>query len=184
MTIRAAVPGILAVVLAASARAAADAGPMEERVRAHEADAGGRAYGLARVHWDYPLGVSGGAGVLLTSLPRDFDCTTTCPMRGFTIQGAVGLGGAEASVGWANMVAETGKSRRFLRHVYVGYGIRAAYVRTWGASNIDPGGDDFLGLQTAWTIAQFNVTFGVFRRVPATDPGDRTKVFAGMGWGF
>lgn len=184
MSFRTAILLMLASALAAAARAGDDPGSMADRVRAHEADRQRRAYGLARVHWDYPLELSGGSGVLLTSIPRDYDCTTTCPMTGFTLQGAVGTGGAEASVGWASVVAETGKSRHFLRHVYVGYGIRAAYVRTWGSSNVDPEGDDFLGLQTSWTIAQFNVTFGVFRRVPATDPGDRTKVFAGIGWGF
>ena len=183
MSLRSAILTTLAVALALPVRAADDAA-MIERVRAHEADQERRSYGLARIHWDYPLELSGGAGVLLTSLPRDFDCTTTCPMKGFTLQGAVGTGGAELSAGWASVVAETGKSRSFLRHVYVGYGIRAAYVRTWGTSNVDPEGDDFLGLQTSWTIAQFNATFGVFRRVPSTDPGDKTKIFAGMGWGF
>ena len=157
---------------------------MEERVRAHDADRSRRVYGLARVHWDYPTELTGGSGILVTKLPRDYDCTTTCPMRGFTLQGALGTGGAEASFGYASMVAETGKSRAFLRHVYVGYGIRAAYVRTWGSSNLSPEGDDFVGVQSGWTIAQFSVTFGVFRRVPASDPGDRTKVFAGLGWGF
>ena len=151
---------------------------------APDAEEEGRVYALARVHWDYPLKVSAGSGILLTRLPRDYNCVTTCPMRGFTVKGAVGLGGGEASVGWASMVAETGRSRRLLRHVYVGYGLRAAYVRTWGESNVSPEGDDFVGLQSAWTIAQFNVTFGVFRRVPAADPGQDTHVFAGLGWGF
>jgi len=157
---------------------------MEQRVRAHDADRSRRVYGLARIHWDYPTELTGGSGILVTKLPRDYDCTTTCPMRGFTLQGALGTGGAEASFGYASMVAETGKSHDFLRHVYVGYGIRAAYVRTWGSSNLSPEGDDFVGVQSGWTIAQFSVTFGVFRRVPASDPGDRTKVFAGLGWGF
>jgi hypothetical protein len=164
--------------------AADDTEAMEQRVRAHDADRSRRVYGLARIHWDYPTELTGGSGILVTKLPRDYDCTTTCPMRGFTVQAALGTGGAEASFGYASMVAETGKSRAFLRHVYVGYGIRAAYVRTWGSSNLSPEGDDFVGVQSGWTIAQFSITFGVFRRVPASDPGDRTKVFAGIGWGF
>jgi hypothetical protein len=176
---------ILAAVLAAAPARAEDAsGSVVDRVRAHDADRTRRVYGLARVHWDYPLELSGGSGVIFTRLPRDFDCTTTCLMEGFTLQGALGTGGAEASFGYASIVAETGRSRAFLRHVYVGYGIRAAYVRTWGTSNLSPEGDDFVGVESAWTIAQFSMTLGVFRRVPASDPGDRTKVFAGLGWGF
>ncbi|HVQ34973.1 MAG TPA: hypothetical protein VMT33_03105 [Candidatus Bathyarchaeia archaeon] len=176
---------VLVTLLAVSfARASDDAGTMEQRVRAHDADRTRRIYGLARVHWDYPTELTGGSGILVTRLPKDYDCATTCPMRGFTVQGALGTGGAEASIGYASLVAETGRSRAFLRHVYVGYGIRAAYVRTWGSSNLSPEGDDFVGVQSGWTIAQFSVTFGVFRRVPASDPGDRTKVFAGIGWGF
>jgi hypothetical protein len=175
---------VLATLLAVSFARASDEATMEQRVRAHDADRTRRVYGLARVHWDYPTELTGGSGILVTRLPKDYDCTTTCPMRGFTLQGALGTGGAEASFGYASMVAETGKSRAFLRHVYVGYGIRAAYVRTWGSSNLSPEGDDFVGVQSGWTIAQFSITFGVFRRVPASDPGDRTKVFAGIGWGF
>jgi hypothetical protein len=178
-------PLVLLALLAVCLPAAADdSDSMEQLVRAHDADRSRRVYGLARIHWDYPTELTGGSGILVTKLPRDYDCTTTCPMRGFTLQGAVGTGGAEASFGYASMVAETGKSRAFLRHVYVGYGIRAAYVRTWGSSNLSPEGDDFVGVQSGWTIAQFSITFGVFRRVPASDPGDRTKVFAGIGWGF
>ena len=173
-----------AILAALSARAADEPDSIAQQVRARDADRARRVYGLARVHWDYPTELTGGSGILVTRLPRDYDCTTTCPMRGFTVQGAIGTGGAEASLGYASVVAETGRSRGFLRHVYVGYGIRAAYVRTWGSSNLSPEGDDFVGVQSGWTIAQFSVTFGVFRRVPASDPGDRTKVFAGIGWGF
>jgi hypothetical protein len=175
---------IAGTLLLASRAAASEGESMEDLVRARDADRERRVYGLARVHWDYPLKLTGGSGIFVTSLPRDYDCTTTCPMRGFTFQGAVGTGGGEASVGYASMVAETGRSRWFLRHVYVGYGVRAAYVRTWGASTLSPEGDDFLGLQTAFTIAQFSLTLGAFRRVPSDDPGSPTKVFGGIGWGF
>lgn len=163
---------------------ASDPGPTtEEVVREHDADTSHRVYGLIRAGVHYPMQVAVASGIIVASLPRDFDCTTSCAMRGLTVQGALGPGGAEASIGYGSLVGETGGNRAFLRHVFVGYGVRASYLRTWGSSTLSPG-DDFVGVESAWTVSQFGLTVGVYHRVPGDDPGESWKVFGGLGWGF
>jgi len=143
-----------------------------------------RTGGLLRVHWDYPAKASLGFGVILARMPESFDCKTTCQFRGATIQGAAGLGAGELAVGYGSLVGETGRGAWLIRHVYVGYGVRAVALRTWGSSTLDPEGSTFLGAEGAFTIAQFGVTLGAFRRLDPS-PGDRSwRVMGGIGWGF
>jgi hypothetical protein len=68
--------------------------------------------------------------------------------------------------------------------VYVGYGIRMALLRTWGSSELDPHGTTFWGVEGAFTISQFSMTFGAFRPTePGADPRS-WRLFGGAGWGF
>ena len=154
-------------------------------VRAEDASEASRTAGLLRVHWDYPAKASLGFGVIATRMPANFECKTACLFHGVTIQGAAGLGAGELALGYGSLVGETtGPGEWLLRRVYVGYGVRAAVVRTWGASTLDPSGATFLGVEGAMTVAQFGMRLGVFHRVePVPGQGD-WRVFGGAGWGF
>ena len=113
-----------------------------------------RTAGLLRVHWDYPAKASLGLGVVVAKLPSSFDCHTSCLLHGLTVQGAAGLGGGELAVGYGSLIGETGRGDWLLRRAFVGYGVRAAAVRTWGASTLDPHGATYVGVEGAVVIAQ------------------------------
>lgn len=140
--------------------------------------------GLLRAQWDYPAQASLGFGVIAAKMPADFTCNTACPFRGVTFQGAAGLGGGELAIGYGSLVAETGHGDWLLRRVYVGYGVRAAVVRTWGANTLDPEGATFVGIEGAMTIAQFGMRLGVFHRFESVSGSADWQLFAGAGWGF
>ena len=152
--------------------------------QAEYADSAFRSAGLIRVHWDYPAKASLGFGVMVARVPKDFECKTACHFHGVTVQGAAGLGGGELAVGYGGLVGETGQGHWLIRRVYVGYGVRAAAVRTWGASTLDPSGATFLGAEAAATIAQFGIRLGVFRRVEEVYGKKDWRVFGGAGWSF
>lgn len=151
---------------------------------ADDAPDAARTAGLLRVHWDYPAKASLGFGVIVARMPANFDCKTTCLYRGTTIQGAAGLGAGELSIGYGSAVAETGRGDWLLRHVYIGYGVRASLLRTWGASELDPHGATFLGIQGAFTVTQFSVTLGAYYRTTPIEGDTSWRVFGGIGWGF
>jgi hypothetical protein len=154
---------------------------------AHAVDAGesARTAGLLRAHWDYPAKASLGFGIVAARMPANFECQTPCLFKGVTIQGAAGLGAGELAIGYGSLVGETGEAGTWLlRHVYVGYGMRAAVVRTWGASTLDPHGATFLGAEGAMTIAQFGLRLGLFHRVEPVSGESDWRIFGGAGWGF
>jgi hypothetical protein len=158
--------------------------PTIDEVRAHELQQSRRAYVLGRIQWSYPQKLGGAIGAIVTRLPKDYDCTTTCLLRGLTVQGTAGLGGGGVALGYGSLVGETGASLRFIRHPYVGWGARAAYLRTWRGSELEPGGANFLGAEAGVTIAQFNLVVGVFHILGPERPGQDWRVFGGAGWGF
>ncbi|HZN55797.1 MAG TPA: hypothetical protein VFB67_10810 [Candidatus Polarisedimenticolaceae bacterium] len=172
-TVRRLVLGLAVGVLCAAATPAADDGPPVARTG-----------GLLRAQWNYPGKAQLGFGAIVGHMPEDFDCKTTCLFRGATLQAAAGLGAGELSIGYASLVGETGRGDWLLRHVYYGYGVRAAVVRTWGSSTLDPEGATFAGVEGAFTIAQVGWTLGVFRRLESVPGKSDWRVFGGMGWGF
>ena len=153
-------------------------------VRADDAPVARRTGGLIRAQWAYPSQATLAFGVVVASMPANFECKTTCLYRGATIQGAAGTGAGEVAIGYGSLVGETGRGDWLLRHVYVGYGVRAALLRTWGTSNLDPHGATFWGAEGAFTIAQFSLTLGVFRPVSPSDDARAWRIFGGAGWGF
>jgi hypothetical protein len=64
----------------------------------------------------------------------------------------------------------------------VGYGLRAAAIRTWGAGSAVPVGT-YVGIEGAMTMAQFGLRLGVYR---GTESESRAgwRIFGGAGWGF
>ena len=163
------------VVLALSGAAA---------VRAEDAAEAPRTAGILGAYWGYPTKASLDFGVIATKMPANFECKTPCSFRGVTLQGAAGLGGGEFAVGYGSLIGETGRGRWLLRRVFVGYGVRAALVRTWGISTLDPDGATFVGIEGAMTVAQFGMRLGLFRRVEPVAGQYDWRVFGGAGWGF
>lgn len=158
--------------------------PTIDEIRARNADTTRRAYVLGRVQLDYPRRLTASSGVIVTRLPRDFDCVTTCLIQGATVHGTLGLSGAGFAVGYGSFVGETGVSGSFLRHVYVGWGARAAYLRTWKDAWATPEGGDYVGVETAATAAQFALTVGFYRQVGPASAANDLRIFVGAGWGF
>lgn len=158
--------------------------PTIDEIRAHDAKTSRRVYTLGRVAWAYPSQLAGSFGAIFTRLPVDYDCTTTCLLRGLTVHGTAGLGAGGLAIGYGSLVGETGADRTFIRHAYVGWGARAAFLRTWGSATLHPEGASYLGVETAATIAQFGLTFGAFRRLGPDRPGADWRVFGSVGWGF
>jgi len=153
-------------------------------VRAEDAAEAPRTAGILGAYWGYPTNASLDFGVIATRMPANFECQTACLFHGVTIQGAAGLGGGEFAVGYGSLIGETGRGRWLLRHVFVGYGVRAAVVRTWGISTLDPDGATFVGVEGAMTVAQFGMRLGLFRRVEPVGGQEDWRVFGGAGWGF
>ncbi len=143
-----------------------------------------RTGGFLAALWSYPTKASLGFGVIATRMPANFECQTPCRFDGVTLQGTAGLGGGELALGYGSFVGETGSARWMLRRVFVGYGMRAAVVRTWGLSTLDPEGATFAGVEGALTIAQFGIKLGVFHRIESARGQPDWRVFGGAGWGF
>lgn len=177
----------MSVLLRALAAAALAAAAMDARaVDAYPGDTQleRRTGGLLRAQWAYPAQAAVTFGVIVTKLPSDFDCKTTCLYRGATVQGTAGMGAGELTIGYGSLVGETGYGSWLLRRVYVGYGVRAALLRTWGTSELDPDGRTYWGVEGAFTISQFSLTVGVFRPTIPDDATRSWRLFGGVGWGF
>lgn len=153
-------------------------------VRAEDAGDAPRTAGLIGASWNYPTRATVDFGVIATHMPASFECRTACLFHGATIQVVAGLGGGELAVGYGSLIGETGSGSWLLRRVFVGYGVRAAVVRTWGLSTLDPSGATFLGVEGAMTIAQFGMKLGVFRELEPVSGERDWRVFGGAGWGF
>lgn len=153
-------------------------------VRAEDAPEVSRTAGPISAYWGYPTKATLSFGVIATRLPADYECKTPCLFNGVTFQVAAGLGGGELALGYGSLIGETGSGEWLLRRVFIGYGVRAAMVRTWGLSTLDPSGATFLGIEGAMTVAQFGVRLGVFHRVESVSGQGDWRVFGGAGWGF
>jgi hypothetical protein len=153
-------------------------------VRADDAADAPRTAGILGAYWGYPTKASLDFGVIATTMPANFECKTPCRFHGVTIQGAVGLGGGEFGLGYGSLIGETGRGRWLLRRVFLGYGVRAAVMRTWGTSTLDPDGATFVGIEGAMTVAQFGMRLGLFRRAEPVAGQKDWQVFGGAGWGF
>jgi hypothetical protein len=164
---------IIACIVVAASAAGSPAFPLEA-----DGPDTWRTAGLIRAHWDYPAQASVGFGVIVAKMPSSFDCRTPCHFNGVTFQGSAGIGGGELAVGYGSLVGETGREDWLIRRSFIGYGVRAAAVRTWGTSTPDSEGDTFLGVEGAMAVAQFGLRLGVFH-------GENDwRVFGGLGWGF
>jgi hypothetical protein len=171
--IRACITGL--VLLALSGRLSA---------RAEDLNEGPRTAGLLAAFWGYPTKATVSFGVIAAQLPVAYECKTPCLFHGLTFQGAAGLGGGELALGYGSLIGETGGGEWLLRRVFVGYGVRAAILRSWGLSTLEPDGAAFAGVEGAMSIAQFGMRLGLFREIGSGAGQGEWRVFGGAGWGF
>jgi len=149
-----------------------------------ERDRGGRTFGLWRGAVSYPLSAAVSVGALFARPPRSYDCRSLCELSGVTVHGAAGLTGGELAVGWARAFAETGPRRRFLADVPLAYGVRAALVRTWGNSPLEPAAQTLAGVEAALTITRVSFTTGVLAAVGGGEQRDDWVLTGSIGFGF
>jgi hypothetical protein len=155
-----------------------------EQVLAHERDRVTRTVGLARVRLTYPQEISGAIGAMLVKQPRDYDCTTVCDFKGPMGQLEPGLAGAQLSLGYGKLVGEKGRNSFFLSNIYVGYGFKAALLRTWSNSELNPPNQTFLGAEAEVTFTSVNFSLGFFQHIDGQKGDDSNLISAGIGWGF
>jgi len=155
-----------------------------EQVLAHERDRVTRTVGLARVRLTYPQEISGALGAMIVRQPRDYDCTTVCDFQGPMAQIEPGLAGAQLSLGYGKLVGEKGRNSFFLSDVYVGYGFKAALLRTWSNSEVNPPNQTFVGAEAELTFTSVNFSVGWFQHIDGQVGEDTNLISAGIGWGF
>jgi hypothetical protein len=158
--------------------------PLVEQIRLHDARKEMRRVGLLGLRLTYPQKFSGTLGFLWARQPADFDCTTGCDFRGPMVQIEPGIAGAQVSAGYAIVVGDKGRNTFFVRRIYVGWGIKVAFLRNWGNEALQPATQSFLGIETEFTITQVNLRFGVFRSTSRAEVERPWMITGGVGWGF
>lgn len=161
-----------------------DATEPAERVRERDSLQETRVVGIGRVRVSHPQKLSGAFGALVVRQPQDYDCTTICDFRGLLLQAEPGLAGGQISAGYAVVVGEKRHSDFFITEVFMGYGVKAALLRTWGDSPLTPPEQTLLGVEGDFTIIQLNFSLGLFRHFAGGDPDQRWQLAGGVGWGF
>ncbi len=155
-----------------------------ERVRASDQDRELSLTPVGRLRLSYPQRVSGSIGAILSRQPVGQECTTSCELRGLLFQAEPGFAGGQMSAGYAVIIGGRNQNERFLSQVYMAYGIKAALLRTWHGSSLDPEDQSLLGVEGAFSIVNLNFSLGAFRHVGSGDPDDLWLVSGGVGWGF
>ena len=143
-----------------------------------------RQYLLPAADVSYPKRVSGSLGVLFTSVPTYLDCRDVCDVRGMVAQIEPGLAGGQVSLGFARIIAQAGKSERLLSKFHLAYGLKAALLRTWGDSPLEPEHQTLAGIEGEFSIDRVNFRLGVFHRITDVASKERITVTGGLGWGF
>jgi hypothetical protein len=153
-------------------------------IAAREANTQPRVYILAAARLTSYEGFAASVGWLFTRAESDFDCHTTCDLRGPTLQLEPGLDGGQLSVGYARIFGETGRSERFLATQYLGLGVRATLLHTWRDGDLGPSGSNFVGLEGQFTITRVSFTLGALWHVSGGSTDHDWAITWGFGWGF
>jgi len=165
-------------------RDADDAASAREAVARQDADRVRRRAGTLRVRWASPQQVGLAVGALWVQQPRDYDCATVCDYAGLQVQVEGSTGGVQVAAGYANLVGETGRNRRYLSRVFTGFGVRGVVLRTFGNARLEPRRQTFAGLELAYTVTRISMTLGLARRISSAPEADRWRVVGGLGWGY
>ena len=163
-----------------------DAAPADliEQIREHDSRTEVRRIGLLGLRLSHPQQVAGSLGAIWVRQPVDFDCSSACDFRGPLAQIEPGVAGVQLGAGYAVLVGEKGRNTHYLRRIYVGLGIKAALLRTWGDAAVEPADQTFAGLEVDAAVAQVNFRLGLFRSLSRAGTEDRWLVTGGLGWGF
>jgi hypothetical protein len=185
-----AVPVVLALFMAAGPAAAQDtAGPdrdteMIELIQEMDGDMEVRIFGLVRAQAIWPAGVAVGVGGIRVRQPRHYDCRTLCDFSGFTVHLQPATTGIQFGIGYSSFVGEQRSSRRFVRHVYSGWGIKGVAMRLWDSDSSGFSHPTLYGVEGNFTIAQLSISIGVLRPIHREAADDRWQITGGIGWGF
>lgn len=136
-----------------------------------------------RVRVGYPQSISAGLGVVRSRLPESWDCVTTCPFRGLTVQLEPGIGGIQLSAGFGTLVAEKRHRARFVSDVHLAFGVKGVLLHRWDSSALDSAERTFGGIELSYTVTRINFSIATLRRLERVQGRDWT-VTAAMGWGF
>jgi len=139
--------------------------------------------GLGGVQLTYPQVVSASFGLLFSSQPASYDCTTPCDFRGPFAQLEPGLGGGKLSLGWGRITGNTNRSGSILTAAFIGLAYKLTFLRTWGDSGWVEAGRTYAGIEVGLPVAQANLGLGLLYRVDG-GTGSRWLVTGGAGWGF
>jgi hypothetical protein len=154
------------------------------RILQEERDAERRAVALARVRLSFPQRVSATIGAVVARQPKSYDCTSVCEFRGLLLQAEPGLAGGQLAIGWADVMGESRGNEQFLSRVYLGWGVKAALLRTWGDADLTPPDQTLVGVEGEFTVIQINFSLGLLRALSPDDARDTWIVTGGIGWGF
>ena len=164
--------GLLLLVLLAATPAVADTldGPTVDRRTP-----------TLRARFAWPQQAAFAAGVLFHEQPEKITCDTVCRIRGWQLQGEVGSGGGQLAFGWATLAGQHDRRFDVLTRPYMAFAVRAALLRTWGTSTLQPRERTFAGLEGAWSVARVSLAFSVMRDLDSDRVGSRWLVGGGLG---
>ena len=156
-----------------------------DQVRADVDDTSLRWVGIGRVRYSTPMQVSVGAGAVVARVPSSHDCVAFCEYRGLVLHLEPGLAGGQLGVGYARLIAGRRPGSPFLSNIYVGWSGRAALLRTWGDSDLDPARQTLAGFEAQFSLPRVSFTLGAMRRISSAHQDADSYVYtAGIGWGF
>ncbi len=153
------------------------------QVRAELENVERRWYALTRIRWGYPLRLSAGFGAMLAKQPVDTDCASACLVRGWHFEVEPGQYGIQGSVGWGSLVAETGRTKRWLHTANWGWAVRGSVLRTWRYGPMGPIPQTLAGIEGNLSIVQLNFSAGVMRSL-SEKTNDDWVIVGAVGWGF
>jgi len=154
-----------------------------QRVQAELESLERRWYAIGRVRYTYPQEVSVGFGAIWADQPKDADCSTTCMLKGWQFEIEPGLYGIQGSVGWGKLVGETGRTKRLMYDVHLGWAVRGVVMRTYRDYRYRPLPKTLAGIEGSFTFARLNFTVGVLHSLSSGDHED-WLISSGVGFGF
>jgi hypothetical protein len=154
-----------------------------QRVREELENLERRWYGIARFRYSYPQQLSVGFGAILVNQPKDTDCSSTCMVQGWQFEIEPGLYGTQASVGWGKLNGSTGRTKRLMHTIYLGWAIRGVVMRTYRGFRYTPLPKTMAGVEGSFTFARLNFSLGLLHSM-SSGSGEDWIISSGAGFGF
>jgi hypothetical protein len=154
-----------------------------QRVREELENLERRWYGIARFRYSYPQQLSVGFGAMLVNQPKDTDCSSTCMVWGWQFEIEPGLYGTQASVGWGKLSGSTGRTKRLMHTIYLGWAVRGVVLRTYRDFRYTPLPKTLAGVEGSFTFARLNFSVGLLHSLSSGTDKDWI-ISSGAGFGF